>query len=248
MKRRLIINADDYGLTAGCDSAIAALVTQGVVTSASCLVFEREPRYFPALPHAGVHLRLTGRGRPLSPLALIPSLVDSSGNFPAGSTPAFLLGLRPEEVRIEWDAQIRAFLRTNAVGAVTHLDSHHHVHGFMNLWDVYRDLCVSYGTAGVSLSSGQRTHLRALDIRCADFTETRWTDGMGKTLATLLAEDFKRCGSVHLMTHPGADDEALARVSTMTATRAAECRLLSSSGFQDWLKENEIEVIPFAEL
>jgi predicted glycoside hydrolase/deacetylase ChbG (UPF0249 family) len=133
-RRRLIVNADDYGKTREVSDAIREAATRGVVTSTTVMV---------NMPHAaavaeltrerpglgvGLHLNLT-EGRPVARPAAVPSLVDRTGRlWPPGEflRRAWLGRIRPEHLRAEIDAQLAALLEL--VGEVTHLDSHKHVH------------------------------------------------------------------------------------------------------------------------
>ena len=132
--RRLIVSADDFGLTAGVDRGIVAAVARGSVTSVGVManLAEAEPLRDLVAARAGVslgaHLNLT-TGRPVSPPEAVPSLVDGDGVFHslATLTRRALAGrLRVRDVGRELGAQV-ARLRSLGV-ALDHLDSHEHVH------------------------------------------------------------------------------------------------------------------------
>jgi hypothetical protein len=81
--RKVIINADDFGITKGVNKAILELVDAGVVTSTS--VMSNMPHYKDILElqskiGIGVHLNLT-TGRPLLEENKVQTLVDEHGNF-----------------------------------------------------------------------------------------------------------------------------------------------------------------------
>ena len=132
--RRLIVSADDFGLTAAVDRGIVAGVAAGSVTSVGVmanLVGAEAMAELLATDGAlsiGVHLNLT-TGRPVVAPAEVPSLVDAHGVFhplPALARRALAGRVRTDEVRRELAAQIA---RVRALGAtVDHLDSHEHVH------------------------------------------------------------------------------------------------------------------------
>ncbi len=131
---RLVIHADDYGLAPGVNRAIEAALGSGAVTSASLLLGTPHAReailWAKAHPELdfGVHLNLT-RGRPVLPPGDVRSLVGPSGSFPGLRGLLARLasgGLRAAEVRAEWEAQAEAV--AGAGVAVSHLDSHQHVH------------------------------------------------------------------------------------------------------------------------
>jgi predicted glycoside hydrolase/deacetylase ChbG (UPF0249 family) len=83
-RRLLIVNADDFGLSAGVNAGIVEAHRRGLVTSASLLA--NAPRFPEAAAAAadnprlgvGAHLNLV-RGKPLSPAGEIPELVDAAG-------------------------------------------------------------------------------------------------------------------------------------------------------------------------
>ena len=247
MNSRLIINADDYSLTAGCDRAIAECVQAGAVTSASCVIYPRfdDPPPLPAsvAGRCGVHLRLTD-GYPLC--AKVPSLVGDNDRFPdsreavATSDPP-----DPKEVLMEWRAQIDQFIHW--WGTPTHLDSHHHVHGLMSLRSLYARLCVRYNVAGVPLSDSQRDGLRALGVKCADRAIT-WATGSRPALEGLLKAAFANYRTIHLATHPGYLDDDLRRRSGMTHVREREREVLMDPTFKIWLRAEGIELIGYADL
>src|SRR5213078_4703951 len=140
---RLVVNADDFGLSTGVNRGILEAHAAGVVSSVSVLV--NTPGWTDALrrlrdlgpPPApglgvGLHLNLT-MGRPVS---WGGSLSDArTGRFHtlrALVARACAGRLDPGDVAIECAAQL-ARLR-NAGLVVTHLDSHRHVHVLPGVW------------------------------------------------------------------------------------------------------------------
>lgn len=131
-RRRLIVNADDLGLTTEITDAILASHVSGVVTSTSLLVnlpgsesAAAKARAHPSLA-VGVHLNLT-TGRPLADLGE-STLVDSRGALlekHALHERARIGRLDPEDVRHEMRAQM---LRAIELGIrPTHVDGHNGV-------------------------------------------------------------------------------------------------------------------------
>ncbi len=134
---RLVVNADDFGLTPAISRGIVRAHRDGIVTSTSLLgnVADLDGARamlaeVPALG-VGVHLALTG-GAPVSPPERVPSLVTPDGRFHARGQEliaAWIRGRVPaEEVQRELDAQV-ARIRDAGI-AVDHLDTHHHL-GFL---------------------------------------------------------------------------------------------------------------------
>ena len=139
--RRLIVNADDFGLTAGVDRAIVETHTNGVVTSTTLMAtgaaFEdavRAARLAPSLS-VGCHVVLVD-GTPVSPADTIDTLVAIRSAEPekffsslsAFAARAMLVGFDQDQLVTEITAQIR---KIQAAGLqVTHLDTHKHAHMF----------------------------------------------------------------------------------------------------------------------
>jgi predicted glycoside hydrolase/deacetylase ChbG (UPF0249 family) len=135
--RRLIINADDLGITPGVNGAIVEAHQHGVVTSASLMAngkyFGEAAQLVRSVPKlsVGCHVVLVD-GSPLSPADRVPSLLTATndGRFPASfgaiTRRTLLRYPSPEELETEIVAQIQ---KLQAAGIrVSHLDSHKHVH------------------------------------------------------------------------------------------------------------------------
>lgn len=137
--RRLIVNADDFGLTRGVNHAIAEAHTQGIVTSATLMA--NGQAFEDAIQRAkstsrlsvGCHVVLVDGvpvlGRRSSSLA---SKRAQDGRFYEGlsgfAMRAVWGGVDAEEIEAEVTAQIR---KLQAAGvAVSHLDTHKHTHIF----------------------------------------------------------------------------------------------------------------------
>jgi hopanoid biosynthesis associated protein HpnK len=133
--RRLIVNADDFGLTVGVNQGILRAYQEGILTSTTIMAngaaFEDAVALARANPGLGVgcHLVLVG-GRALTTRDEAPTLVDRNGDLPAslGKLLARLAcgAVKPEHIERELRAQIE---RVRAAGIEpTHLDTHKHTH------------------------------------------------------------------------------------------------------------------------
>jgi len=137
--RRLIINADDFGLTSGVNRAIAKCHTRGVVTSATLMAagdaMLDASRLTPTLPRlsVGCHVVLVD-GSPLLPTAEVPSLAfgDDGSEFSptlGGFVQRALTGrFSATEIEAEAGAQFKK-LHDSGV-AISHFDTHKHTHVF----------------------------------------------------------------------------------------------------------------------
>lgn len=133
MAPRLIVNADDLGMSPGVTRGIVETMTKGIVSSTTLMV------NMPSAPEAtrlalehrlavGVHLNLT-TGRPVSPPHEVPSLVRPDGSFHSHvefrrRLLTFKISMR--EMDREFVAQIEAARRMGI--EPTHVDTHHHLH------------------------------------------------------------------------------------------------------------------------
>src|SRR6266536_134375 len=136
--RRLIVNADDFGLTSGVNRGIVEAHTRGIVTSATLMAcgtkFQEAALLAAQAPdlNIGCHVVLVD-GFPTLNASEVPSLV-------ANPTPRFRQSLirfaslattgrlDPMQIEAEVTAQIR---KLQAAGIrVSHLDSHKHTHMF----------------------------------------------------------------------------------------------------------------------
>ena len=138
MAPRLIINADDFGLTSGVNRAIAELHHAGALTSATLMATGAAFDDAIAIAHAnpslgvGCHIVLTD-GTPVSPPESIPTLLgpDSKAFRPSllDFMQALLRGsIREDEIEREALAQIEKLQRAGI--SITHLDTHKHTHLF----------------------------------------------------------------------------------------------------------------------
>lgn len=133
--RRLIVNADDFGLSPSVNEAVVRAYRDGILTSASLMV--NEPGFEDAVkrakenPRLGVGLHLTLlHGHSALPPEKIPGLVNSSREFSnspvgAGMNYFFRRSLR-KQLRAEIHAQFEKFRSTGLF--LDHVNGHLHLH------------------------------------------------------------------------------------------------------------------------
>jgi chitin disaccharide deacetylase len=139
--KRLIINADDFGLAPGVNRAIVELQQAGALSSATLMA---TAGYFSAAVHlafaqpalgVGCHVVLID-GSPCLQAGEVPSLLDPRQAGTASLRPtvgSFLRDLirgriREQEIEAEAIAQIRRIQSSGLT--VSHIDSHKHIHAF----------------------------------------------------------------------------------------------------------------------
>jgi hopanoid biosynthesis associated protein HpnK len=139
--KRLIVNADDFGLTRGVNRAIAACHQRGIVSSATLMAtgacFDEAVELAGRMPRlsVGCHIVLVD-GEPLLPASEVRSLLapgtDRFYHSIAEVLRAVMLGrFQAAEVEAEAGAQL-ARLRQAGV-RVSHFDAHKHTHMFPSI-------------------------------------------------------------------------------------------------------------------
>ena len=136
MPARLILNADDFGLTPGINRAIIELHRAGALTSTTLMA--TGPAFHDAVALAlanptlgvGCHLVFTG-GIPVSHPETIPTLLGADRKTFRPSaldfSQAALRGtIRASDLALEAEAQIQKLQRAGI--SVTHVDTHKHTH------------------------------------------------------------------------------------------------------------------------
>ena len=229
MLMKIIVNADDLGMSEPVNEAIFQGMQRGTITSATLL--SNGPAVRAATQHLhlfpkcsfGVHLNLTE----FEPLCSgshtdLANILDQNKRFNGNSI---------REVRIsvpmlkaifrEWCSQIENLMRLGV--EPSHLDAHHHVHTIPQMLPVLAALRRRYKINKVRISRNMydesecpgglqlaKKRLFNTALRTIGFRTTRIFTNLG-TFIKLCAALPPRRASVELMTHPGAvprDEEA----------------------------------------
>lgn len=132
---KLIVNADDFGVSHAVNQAVVKAYQQGVLTSCSLMVAGNAAGEAVELAHAnpglGVGLHLVAvDGRASLPPRQIPHLVNAEGYFSNRPETAgcryFFPGDARRELRQEIAAQFEGFRSTGL--PLSHVDGHQHLH------------------------------------------------------------------------------------------------------------------------
>jgi hopanoid biosynthesis associated protein HpnK len=158
-KRRLIVNADDFGRSRSINEAVIRAHRDGILTSASLMVNEPACAEAVALarqnPRLGVGLHLTFLcGHAALSQRNIPGLVNSKGeltNNPAaaGFRYFFQRNLR-EQLRAEMHAQCARFRETGL--QLDHVNGHLHLHLHPTLFGILMEDATELGLRGIRLT------------------------------------------------------------------------------------------------
>jgi chitin disaccharide deacetylase len=172
--RRLIVNADDFGYTAGVNRAIVEAHTSGIVTSSTLMAngraFAEAARLTTTVPRLsiGCHVVLID-GKPLLAPDRIPSLSDAKSGVPqfrdgllSFAARAIAGMLDTEEVEAEATAQIRKL--QSAGITVSHFDTHKHTHIFPRVLKPLLRAAADCNVRAVRNPFGPRRPLRSSEL------------------------------------------------------------------------------------
>jgi hopanoid biosynthesis associated protein HpnK len=184
---KLIVHADDFGLSVAVNHGVIAAHLDGVLTSASIMAngaaFEEAAQLAKLHPSLdlGAHLTLIEEAPVLEP-SEIQSLVGDDGRFHKHITDFALRYARGEisldEVSRELEAQMRKIAAAGLT--ISHLDSHQHVHMLPGILRVTQTLARRFSTPWVrypcetprlymledASGLGRVAQLLALDLFC----------------------------------------------------------------------------------
>jgi hopanoid biosynthesis associated protein HpnK len=156
--RRLIVSADDFGLSPAVNAGIVTAHREGILTNASIMVngraFEEAVELARALPSLGVGLHLVlVQGFSTLPPSSAGGLVRASGEFPRSAVWAGLRyffqrslhDLLEREVR----AQVEKFLATGL--QLSHVDGHLNIHMHPTVLNLLVRIAPEYGIRALRL-------------------------------------------------------------------------------------------------
>lgn len=180
--RRLIINADDFGLTSGVNRAIVEAHTRGVVTSSTLMAngaaFAEAVQLSRTVPDlsVGCHIVLID-GRPVTPATEVPSLIDGE-EFDDGlksfGARALAGRMNADEIASEASAQIR---KVQAAGIpVSHFDTHKHTHVFPGILRPLLQAAKECGVSALRNPFGPRRPFRSGQLLARPGLWTRYAE------------------------------------------------------------------------
>ena len=182
--KRLIVTADDFGAAPEVNEAVETAHRRGILTAASLMVSGpaaadaiARARCLPSL-RVGLHLVLL-EGRPLSPPAAVPHLVNGAGTFPANPAALGTLLACSREARRELAAEITAQFAAFLDSGLTldHCNAHKHFH----LHPV---------VGGLLAAIGPRFGLRAVRLPLEPVAILRRVERHGVSPSAALAQPF----------------------------------------------------------
>jgi hopanoid biosynthesis associated protein HpnK len=194
--RRLIVNADDFGFTAGVNRAIVEAHVRGIVTSSTLMAngraFDDAVALAKTVPRLGTgcHVVLID-GEPVLDAKQLPSLTSAGAGgarFRDGlksfAARALTGRLDPDEIELEASAQIRK-LQSAGIN-VTHLDTHKHTHLFPPVLRPLLRAARARGVRAIRNPFGPRKPLKSNELITRPNLWTRYAET--RILRTLAAK------------------------------------------------------------
>ena len=207
--RRLIVNADDFGFTAGVNRAIVETYKHGIVTSTTLMAngraFENAVVLAKTVPGlaVGCHVVLID-GEPVLDAEQLPSITctatNSSGigfrnNLKSFAVRALARRMDAGEIERETSAQIR---KLQSAGLnVSHVDTHKHTHLFPQVLRPLLQAARACGVRAVRNPFGPSKPLRSSELLRRPGLWTRYAEvKILRTLATTFRDAAHRFGVI----------------------------------------------------
>jgi len=154
--RRLIITADDFGLSESVNEAVQIAHREGVLTAASLMVGAPAAADAVARAHrmpqlaVGLHVVVV-QGRPVLPPGQIPDLVDATGRFADALGKAGVRYFFHPRARAQLGAEIRAQFEAFRASGLTldHVNAHNHMHLHPTILGLILEVGRDYGMKAV---------------------------------------------------------------------------------------------------
>jgi len=236
--KRIIINADDFGLSRSVNEGIIKAHRDGVLTSATLMAntpgFDQAVALAKENPRLGVGLHLNiVRGRPVSRPDMVSSLLEADGRFPGRASVVmrrlFLGRMNKAEFERELRAQVEKALAAGV--RLSHFDSEKNLHVLPPFLKLALKLGRDYGINKVrfvrefrfSSAPGQSLKGAFLSLSCAGMKGRLRRAGLvitdrfygisysGRLTAAAIDRILSReeDGSAEIMVHPGFVDQGL---------------------------------------
>ena len=275
--KRLIVNADDFGMAESVTLGIIKGHQEGIITSTSLLAGGTAAGHAASLAKdnptlgVGIHLCLTIE-RPVSMPEYIPSLAGN-GRLPAGPM-QFALGLfsgsiKTAEIETELSAQIERAIQLGI--KPTHLDGHQHLIMLGPVFRIVLKLAKEYGIGAVrypvgpwnglycplrtmeklileGMAKSQRQRLDESVLKRPDyFFGLPETGNMNVEKLAAIIESLTE-GTSEVMCHPGLPNPSLAKEINWGKGWETELEAVTDSRVQELVKAKGIELINFGQL
>ena len=241
---KLIVNADDFGLSKGVNLGIIEAHKNGIVTSTTLMVTMNEVEHALELakdyPNLGIglHLNLT-LGKPLTNC---PTLVKENGEFYKPKEKPNHELFDEEEIYQEFLAQYKRFIEI-VKRKPSHIDSHLYAH----------QIFPKVKNVAIRLARENDIAIREFEIE--NYHQAHFIG----TFKCVKDEDYESSKRIiigenseilkydiaELMCHPAYVDNFIYTISSYSLGRIRELEILTSDEVKKFIKANNIELINF---
>lgn len=242
---KMIVNADDFGLSEAVNYGILSAYKNGIVTSTTIMAgmpsFEHAVELLKQNPGlgCGVHMTLS-LNEPV--LKTHKTVVDSDGKFYRRITNELVKEkFDLDEVYDEFCAQIDKVI--DAGIKVDHLDSHHHVHVLESLQPVIEKIVKKYD---LPIRGGFEYSINYDKV--IPMISSFYGENVTKDYFDSFLDEMKKYEVFDFMCHPSFIDESLVSFTSYSMQRMKEYSILTAINLKEKLRKNNIELIKYSDL
>lgn len=246
--KKIIINADDFGLSEAVSLGIISGHVEGIISSTSLMVnmpYAKEAcklaKNYPSLG-LGVHLNVT-LGKPLSDISKIPSLINRKKLFYSGKD--YNLGIvnsSEEELLLEFEAQIQKFIEFT--GKKPDHINYHHKYDFFGLYPRITDYLIKKYNVPLRL---EKEH-RGYPFPFASKIEIMMKEELDEESFYQYIENNVKDDLVELPNHAGFVDYELIKMSSLSTGRAKDLYLLKNIQIKELLMAKGYEIVNWSKV
>ncbi|TFJ91264.1 carbohydrate deacetylase [Lentibacillus salicampi] len=241
---KLIVNADDFGLTPGVSAGILYAHQHGILTSTTAMVnteFSKESlKDVNRFPNLGIGLHFVlDAGKPVS--SSVSSLTDTKGNFLKGRS--LIESAKKSDIKEELVSQLELLYKWGI--DTTHIDSHHHLHLHIPCaLEAIVEVAEVYKLPIRSFSDSVLEFVPTSDYFRYDFygDDNVTSDYLERILSDL------QPGVTEIMCHPAFLDPWLSKKSSYNFTRTKELGILVNSRLRNLVEKHSVDLIHFGGL
>ncbi|MGL5656854.1 MAG: ChbG/HpnK family deacetylase [Fusobacteriaceae bacterium] len=226
MKKMLIVNADDFGLSPSVNYGIVECFSYGILTSTTLMINQKFTKHAIRLsklyPKISIGLHITlDKGYSLSGVS---SLTNERGELQ--NSQYLLKNGKEEDFYREIELQLEKFIEL--VGKrPTHLDTHHHIH-------LRNETALN---AVKRIAEKYNFKYRTQEILMEEF----YSNNANKAFLLSKLESEKR-ELTEIMCHPGFYDLYLSKISTYNLKRVDELEILLEEEIKDYIDKEYVLV------
>lgn len=254
---KLIMNADDFGLTPKVNDAIIQCLQAGVVKSTTLMINQAAVSDAMARINAGdvigdvgLHITLTA-GKPILAPEFVTSLVDDAGYFLKKPQLFSRTTINVEQAYQEMHAQYQRALELGL--RPSHIDSHHFAATLPQLKCAFVQFLNDIGLPARRVDMFD-PGLGGLTVPTTDAFDMNFFDqGVSEQQLQQLILKYQKIipknGTLELMCHPGLQqDSLLSSVSGYVEQRYQELLILTDPQLRIWLQNQNIQCVNFSDL